>query len=71
MYSRKEWRTGFGRNCRPPTNTVEPDRMTNVISTMIAVLDRAIKQIRHAGLAGKAEFTSTEAGASRPRRPQI
>lgn len=70
MYSRKEYRTGLGRLCRPPINMVEPEIKTKTISRIIAVLERAIWQIRHTGLADKPESNSTAAGASSPRRPQ-
>jgi hypothetical protein len=48
----------------------QPDMMTKAIRRMIAVLDRAIRQVRHTGVPDEAGFNFTEAGTSSARRPQ-
>jgi len=51
----------LGRICRPPTNTPLPDTIKNVTSKMRALIDGAIRQIRHAGLPDEARPSPTVA----------
>jgi len=60
----------LGRICRPPTNTVLPDMIKNATSRTRALIDGAIRQVRHTGLPDEARSNSTAACASGTLRPQ-
>ena len=51
-------------------NTVLPERVKNATSRMRALMDGAIRQVRHTGLPDEARSNSTAACASGTRRPQ-
>jgi hypothetical protein len=70
MYRWKESRIGLGRICRPPTKVLPRDRTTSATSRMIALLEGAIRQIRHTGLPDEAGSDSVAACGPGRRKPQ-
>jgi hypothetical protein len=70
MYAPKESRIGLNRICRPPTYAVLRERITNATSKMIALVDGAIRQIRHDGLPDEAGSDWIAVCACSGRRPQ-
>ena len=70
MYSQKESSIGLGRICKPPTNTVLHHMTRNATNRMIALVDGAIRQIRHTGLPDEAGSKFTVGCVLGLRAPQ-
>ena len=70
MYSQKESSIGLGRICKPPTNTVLHHMTRNATNRMIALVDGAIRQIRHTGLPDEAGSKFTVGCVPELRAPQ-
>jgi len=61
---------GMGSICRPPTHTIVRNAIKNATRRMIALVEGAIRQIRHKGLPGRAGSNSNAACELDLRRPQ-
>ena len=61
---------GLGSICRPPTHAIVRNTITNTTSRMIALVEGAIRQIRHNGLPGGAGPNSNAAWELDLRKPQ-
>ncbi len=70
MYSWKESRICLGRICSPPTDAALRDITEKATSRMIALVDGAIRQIRHTELVDEVASKSNVACASGRRKPQ-
>jgi hypothetical protein len=60
----------LGRICSRPTNATLTDMVKKATSRMRALIDGAMRQVRHTGLPDEARSNSTPACASGTRRPQ-